>query len=132
MTLFVDASAFVAILSGEPDGPDLLVRLHADADRVYAPVVLWESASALARILDIAPTQAMRRIEEFAGTLDIRMMSTGPDDARGAIEAWERYGKRSGHKAKLNMGDCLAYACAKTNGATLLYKGDDFRHTDLA
>jgi ribonuclease VapC len=42
-----------------------------------------------------------------------------------------RYGKGR-HPARLNMGDCFAYACAKTNDARLLYKGDDFSHTDLA
>ena len=37
-----------------------------------------------------------------------------------------------GHPARLNMGDCFAYACAKRLDAPLLYKGDDFARTDLA
>ena len=50
---------------------------------------------------------------------------------RSAVEAYADFGKGR-HLAALNMGDCFAYACAKTNDATLLYKGDDFSHTDLA
>jgi len=48
-----------------------------------------------------------------------------------ALDAYARYGKGR-HRAALNMGDCFAYACAKANRAKLLYKGDDFVHTDLA
>jgi ribonuclease VapC len=42
------------------------------------------------------------------------------------------YGKIVAHKAELNFGDCFAYACAKSHKLPLLYKGDDFVHTDLA
>jgi ribonuclease VapC len=59
----------------------------------------------------------------------------GPDigerELRLAIEAHSRYGKGR-HPAALNLGDCFAYACAKANGARLLYVGDDFAKTDLA
>lgn len=48
-----------------------------------------------------------------------------------ATAAYDRYGKGR-HPARLNMGDCFAYACAKTHDARLLYKGDDFSKTDLA
>jgi ribonuclease VapC len=43
-----------------------------------------------------------------------------------------RYGRIVGHKAALNFGDCFAYACARAYRAPLLYKGEDFSHTDLA
>ncbi len=48
-----------------------------------------------------------------------------------AIEASMRYGKAVGHSADLNMGDCFAYACAKSLNVPLLYKGEDFAKTDL-
>ena len=48
-----------------------------------------------------------------------------------ALDAFQRFGKGH-HPASLNMGDCFAYACAKTNSARLLYKGNDFANTDLA
>jgi ribonuclease VapC len=45
--------------------------------------------------------------------------------------AFARYGKGRGHPAQLNMGDCFAYAVAKTHGAILLFKGEDFGQTDI-
>jgi ribonuclease VapC len=48
-----------------------------------------------------------------------------------SAEAYARFGKGR-HPAALNMGDCFAYACAESNSARLLYKGDDFSRTDLA
>ena len=51
--------------------------------------------------------------------------------AHAAVVAFERYGKGRG-RARLNFGDCLSYACAKAHGARLLFKGDDFVHTDIA
>ena len=49
-----------------------------------------------------------------------------------ALGAFDRFGKGSGHPARLNLGDCFAYAMAKQHGVPLLYKGDDFSQTDLA
>ena len=50
---------------------------------------------------------------------------------RLAREAYRDFGKGSGHKAALNFGDCFAYALAKSTGETLLFKGNDFGHTDI-
>jgi ribonuclease VapC len=41
------------------------------------------------------------------------------------------FGKGSGHPANLNFGDCFAYALAKAMAEPLLFKGDDFPHTDV-
>jgi ribonuclease VapC len=50
-----------------------------------------------------------------------------------AMSWWETVSAlQRSYDRRLNMGDCFAYACVKTNGAQLLYKGDDFSHTDLA
>lgn len=54
-----------------------------------------------------------------------------PDQARIAREAYRDFGKGSGHPAALNFGDCFAYALAKERNEPLLYKGDDFVHTDI-
>lgn len=59
------------------------------------------------------------------------MVAIGSAEIAGALDAYQHYGKGR-HPAKLNMGDCFAYACAKANDARLLYKGNDFVHTDLA
>ena len=52
--------------------------------------------------------------------------------AHGAVAAFERYGKGRKHRASLNFGDCLPYACAKAHSAKLLFKGDDFAHMAVA
>jgi ribonuclease VapC len=54
------------------------------------------------------------------------------DQARIARDAYRDFGKGSGHKAGLNFGDCFAYALAKATGEALLFKGDDFGHTDVS
>jgi ribonuclease VapC len=53
------------------------------------------------------------------------------EQARLAFDAFKRFGKGRGTKASLNFGDCFAYALAKELQAPLLYKGNDFAHTDL-
>ncbi|CAN5295645.1 hypothetical protein BH09PSE1_BH09PSE1_29370 [soil metagenome] len=58
------------------------------------------------------------------------MMSIGASEHRLALEAFDRFGKGR-HPAALNMGDCFAYACAKSLAVPLLYKGDDFAQTDV-
>ena len=57
-------------------------------------------------------------------------MSIGLVEARLALEAHARFG-RGRHPARLNMGDCFAYACARSRGVPLLYKGEDFALTDI-
>ena len=49
-----------------------------------------------------------------------------------ARQAYREFGRGSGHRASLNMGDCFSYALAKIRGLPLLFKGDDFIHTDIA
>lgn len=54
------------------------------------------------------------------------------DTATLVLDAFDRYGKGRGHPARLNMGDCFAYAMARQRGVPLLFKGDDFGQTDIA
>jgi ribonuclease VapC len=56
----------------------------------------------------------------------------GPEDLRNPRDAHIRFGKGTGHPARLNFGDCFSYALARRLGTPLLYKGDDFIHTDIA
>ena len=92
----------------------------------------WEAVSAMARSCDMPIAQAVAEVNQTAETLRLKLVEIDREELDAALDAYKRYGKRSGHPAKLNMGDCFAYACARTNGARLLYKGDDFSHTDLA
>ena len=71
-------------------------------------------------------------VQDFAAENRLNLVSIGQVESDLALDAFARFGKGSGHPAQLNMGDCCAYGCAKANGADLLYKGNDFAHTDLA
>jgi ribonuclease VapC len=73
-------------------------------------------------------------LPDILAFLDVAGVSISPIDmgvATGALTAFDRYGRRSGHPADLNMGDCFAYAFAKLRKTELLYKGKDFGLTDL-
>ena len=132
MTTFVDASALVAIGRDEPETAVLLATLGKDRVRVTSAIALWETARAFAKSSRGSLDEAWAETERLAATLGIGLVTIGDAEATEAFRAHARYGKGRGHAAKLNLGDCFAYACAKTNDARLLYKGDDFARTDLA
>ena len=132
MTLFVDASALVSMLANEPDAQELKATLQDVPKRVTSAIALWEVARALATFGRTGMEQALAETNRFCSMLGITLVSISAAEAVAAVDAQVRYGKGTGHPARLNMGDCFAYACAKANGAKLLYKGNDFSHTDLA
>ena len=141
--IFADASALVAVLKGEPEAEEFAARLaqHAGEVRVSA-VVRFECTASLAAGRARAAGRDAAGPEDFAiaGRLVGELLrEVGAQDvavtdaiAQGALEAAATFGKLVGHPARLNMGDCFAYACAKNLGAPLLYKGHDFAQTDLA
>ena len=132
MTLFVDASAIVAMLAGEPEQRELALRINEDGDPLWSAMSSWEAISGLCSSYKMPLAVARSDVEKMAAVMPFRLVSIGEPERLAALDAYQRYGTRSGHKAKLNMGDCFAYACAKTQNAKLLYNGDDFVHTDLA
>ncbi len=131
MNVFVDASAWVAIIIKEPDAFELEKVFGAAAHRFYSAVSLWETTRAISKLRDVAIAIAALEVRLFITDFDMTPVVIGERETQAAIEAHARYGKGV-HPARLNMGDCFAYACAKTNDARLLYKGDDFSQTDLA
>lgn len=132
MNIFLDASAMVAIMTNEPDAFELERRFDGTGDRLCSALSLWETVRAIARARTIGLSDAQRETKAFAADFALRLVPIGRAEVDVALAAHDLYGKGSGHPAKLNMGDCFAYACAKTNKARLLYKGDDFAKTDLA
>ena len=131
MSILVDASAIVAIVHGEPEADDFADVIESHVNRYYCAVGAWEASQAIARLKTVSLQQAADLISSFADEAGLRLVPIGESEGREAITAAARYGKGR-HPARLNMGDCFAYACAKTNGAELLYKGNDFAQTDLA
>ena len=130
MTVFIDASALVAIVAREPDALDLAGRLWRDPVRLCSAMSLWETLAALCRSHRLALPVARSRILVFRETLLLRLVPIGEREYELAADAYARFGKGR-HAAGLNMGDCFAYACARAHDARLLFKGDDFPRTDI-
>ena len=73
-----------------------------------------------------------RGLDELIRELEIVIEPVTEEQAHIARQAYRDYGRGSGHPARLNFGDCFAYALARATGEPLLFKGGDFRHTDIA
>ena len=75
--------------------------------------------------------KALAGFEEYTKRYNIRIEPFTAEHAAVARHAWREYGRGSGHPARLNFGDCLAYGFAKAEREPLLFKGGDFIHTDI-
>ncbi len=130
MTIFVDASALIAIIAGEPGAEILSDCLDADPDRLCSAVSVWETVAGLVYSHAFTIEDAREEVGLYLKTGSIRFAAIGEAEFELAIEAYARFGKGQ-HPAALNMGDCHAYACAWAHGAALLFKGNDFSKTDI-
>jgi len=94
-----------------------------------------ELAALTGESMTAAVTAAVReRLDRIRRERGISLAEIEPvteAQARIAREAYRDFGRGSGHPARLNFGDCFAYALARTTGEPLLFKGDDFTHTDV-
>ena len=130
--IVLDASAIVAILTGEPEGDALTEALERASEITTSPVAVYEATLGLVRILRRSVEDAETDVMEFLHLARVVIQPIRPETAHVALEAFARYGKGRGHPARLNLGDCFIYAQAKAGGASLLYKGNDFSRTDIA
>jgi ribonuclease VapC len=128
--MFVDASAFVAILAYEDGAEELLARLQRAEIRYTSAMAVWETSLALGRQRQLAPTDAFKLVTDFMKLLFVTVEPVSLEIGELAVVAHQRFGKGR-HSAGLNFGDCFAYACARQLGMPLLYKGDDFSQTDI-
>ncbi len=74
---------------------------------------------------------ASGRFDDLFRAAELTIEPVTQEQARIARDAYRDFGKGRGHRAALNFGDCFAYALAKVTGEPILFKGDDFAHTDL-
>jgi ribonuclease VapC len=125
--MVIDSSALLAILLKEPE-KDRFVEAIALAPTRQVSAGTWFETGILAqsRQGDVGTEDIDRFIE---GTR-IRIVPFDLEQAQIAREAYRQFGKGN-HRAGLNFGDCFAYALAKANDETLLFKGADFARTDI-
>ena len=123
----VDTSALAAILFGEPEAA-LYTQLIHDADRCLI------SAANILELSIVIESQigpeASRQCDAFFRRADIIIEAFTAEQAHLARQAFLDFGKGR-HSAGLNFGDCFAYALAKITGEPLLFKGEDFKKTDI-
>lgn len=126
--MVVDTSALVALLNMEPESARLAAALESDAVRLVSAATVVESSLVIESRYGSAGGRELDLLIAKAG---LSVESVTREQADVAREAWRRYGKGR-HSAGLNFGDCFSYALAKVTGEPLLFKGDDFTHTDLS
>ncbi|WP_304106613.1 type II toxin-antitoxin system VapC family toxin [Mycolicibacterium bacteremicum] len=127
--MIVDTSAIIAIALDEPER-DALIEAVLDADR---PRMSAANSVEIAAVLmrRLAP-EDYRRVERLIERLGIETVPLDAEQAASAVRAYRDFGRGSGHRAGLDLGDCYAYGLADVTGEPLLFVGDDFGHTDVA
>lgn len=125
MKIVADASAVLAVLMAEPDAADYLSRLAASTGVLMSPVNWWEVQ---VRMHGAYGDAGIATASEFLSDVGAVVEPITARHAEIAMRAFTRF---RGRPARLNMGDCFAYALAKAKNAPLLYKGADFSHTDV-
>ena len=128
--MFVDASAWTAILLAEDDYKTFLRKLAGAPVVLTSAIAGWETVRAVARATNRSLDDVATMLDGLQRSANTRVVTIGSAEQRLALDAHARFGKGV-HPAKLNLGDCFAYACARTNGVPLLFKGDDFSLTDI-
>jgi ribonuclease VapC len=126
--VIIDTSAIVAIIRQEPDAEYFAAALESSpVNRISAGTWL-EVAIVIDRARDPVVSRQLDALLEAAG---IVVEPVTASQARIARDAYRDFGKGTGHPAGLNLGDCFAYALARELNEPLLFKGDDFSHTDI-
>ena len=126
--MIVDTAAFIAILRDEPEAPFCAMAIELAAQRRVSAANFLETAIVIDGSRDPV---ASRRFDDLVREAQLIVEPVTEAQARIAREAYRDFGKGSGHPAQLNFGDCFAYALAKATGEALLFKGNDFTHTDI-
>jgi ribonuclease VapC len=126
--VIIDSSALIAILTDEPEAEAFARAIRAAAHRRVSAASFLETAIVIDRARNPV---ASRRLDDLIRETDISIEPVDEAQAIIAREAYRDFGKRSGHAAQLNFGDCFAYALARHRTEPLLFKGNDFNHTDI-
>lgn len=126
--MIIDTSALIAILRAEPEAVACAKAIERASVRRISAANFVEAAIVIDGSRDPV---ASRRFDDLCREAGLVIEPVTEAQARIAREAYRDYGRGSGHLAKLNFGDCFAYALAKATGEPLLFKGEDFLHTDV-
>jgi len=137
--MFVDSSAVLAILLQEPEADAFIAKMKTARALYFSAMVRFESIVRLANIKSGVGNPIVQDdfkaaeiiIDRFFEHYGMVLLSIGEKESKLATDGYLIYGKGTGSRAQLNMGDCFSWACAKSADVSLLFKGNDFIHTDL-
>lgn len=127
--MIVDSSVLVSILRGEPEAEAFGAAITANPEPVMSAGNYLETSIVIDKDRDAVLSA---QLDALINELEIEIVPVTATQAKLARQAYRDFGKNSGHPARLNFGDCFAYALATERGEPLLYKGDDFTHAGLA
>lgn len=125
--VIVDTSALLCVLLDEPGAARVLDAI-VDAPAPRMSAANWLELAMI--VEEHGGRLASLRLDEFIRTAGIAIAPVSPEQAVAARLAWRHFGRHR-QAARLDFGDCFAYALAKTEGETLLFTGDDFARTDI-
>ncbi len=126
--MIVDSSALIAIILREPEAEIFAaILLASQRNRISAANYLEAAIVADARVQQDSRIGAY---DDLVASVRLEIEDVTVRRAGDARAAYRRFGKGY-HPARLNFGDCFAYALAKESGEPLLFKGNDFAQTDV-
>ena len=125
--MVIDTSVIIACLLDEPERALLVAAIEADPVKLISVVGVVEASLVM---LGRKRAGGLSDLEAFLADGEIERVPVDLRQAEAAVDAFRRFG-RGRHRARLNIGDCFAYALAKTTGERLLFKGNDFARTDI-
>lgn len=126
--MMIDTSALMAIALREAEGERMAEAIAGAASRLISCVNWLELLMVAESRLGPDGASDARLL---LASLEITPVPLDAEQSAEAFATWRRYGKGR-HPAALNLGDCCAYAASTVTGEPLLYKGEDFRRTDVA
>jgi len=126
--MVIDSSAIIALLLAEPETSQFVSAIAAARRRLIGAPSYLEAAIVM---IGRSGPDAQEKLDKLVEGLGVEVVPFSREQATLAIGAFRKYGKGTGHIAGLNFGDCFTYALAKLTGEPVLFKGNDFLHTDL-
>lgn len=129
--MFLDASVILANLLEEPEAVEIRKALSEDFDIATSAIAMFEASTRLAIVRKSTVNEAYEIVRTFVEKARLSIVAIDMEVGARAHACASRYHHMTGHPARLNMGDCFAYAAANSSGYRLAYKGNDFLHTDI-
>lgn len=125
--MVIDTSALLAILQNEPERRSFNLAIEAAERRLMSTAIYVECSMILESRYG---AEGVRDLDHFSARAQLTIVPVDAEQARIARDAFRKYGKGR-HRAALNFGDCFSYALSRTIDEPLLFKGNDFPHTDI-